>query len=63
MYDAEGRAYMTRDVLGKLQRTTYDGLGRPVLSIQNYVEQGSSLPEAWKWENQRWEDGDESQSH
>jgi RHS repeat-associated protein len=58
MYDAEGRAYMTRDVLGKLQRTTYDGLGRPVLSIQNYVEQGSSLPEAWKWENQRWEDGD-----
>jgi YD repeat-containing protein len=63
MYDAEGRAYMTRDVLGKLQRTTYDGLGRPVLSIQNYVEQGSSLPEAWKWENQRWEDGDaQSQS-
>jgi hypothetical protein len=40
MYDAESRAYMTRDVLGKLQRTTYDGLGRPVLSIQNYVEQG-----------------------
>jgi YD repeat-containing protein len=44
MYDAEGRAYMTRDVLGKLQRTTYDGLGRPVLSIQNYVAQATDYP-------------------
>jgi hypothetical protein len=58
MYDAEGRAYMTRDVLGKLQRTTYDGLGRPVLSIQNYVAQATE-PEQWLWReaNQCWEDG------
>lgn len=60
-YDDEQRAFQTRDSRGNLNRQVYDEAGRTVLSIANYVEQGSPVvePENWEWSeaNSRWQDG------
>jgi RHS repeat-associated protein len=58
-YDAAGRVLHTIDVNGTKTRSVYDGLGRVVKTIANYVAQGSSDPAQWVWSsaNNRWEDG------
>jgi RHS repeat-associated protein len=58
-YDEENRAFQTRDARGNLSRQVYDEAGRVMMSIQNYVPQGSSQPEDWIWDagQNRWEDG------
>ncbi|GAB5426354.1 MAG: hypothetical protein Crog4KO_35010 [Crocinitomicaceae bacterium] len=56
-FDLLGRAYRTRDVAGRESYTVYDAVGRVVRRIQNYVEQGTSIPDEWLWTNGRYEDG------
>ncbi|MEP6983953.1 MAG: RHS repeat-associated core domain-containing protein [Chloroflexota bacterium] len=58
-YDANGRAQETRDTLGMVTHPVYDGLGRQVKSVTNYVAQGSTDPADWVWDatDHRWEDG------
>ena len=41
-YDALGRAYETTDPLGRVAHTDYDGLGRTIDTIANYVSGGAS---------------------
>ena len=48
-YDLLGRAFRTRDVAGRETYTVYDAVGRVVRRVQNYVVQGSSLPDGWSW--------------
>jgi len=40
-YDALGRSFETVDALGHITRQEYDGAGRAVTTIQNYVDSGS----------------------
>jgi len=40
-YDALGRAYETTDALGRVAHTDYDGLGRTIDAIANYVSGGA----------------------
>ena len=56
-YDLLGRAFRTRDVAGRETYTVYDAVGRVVRRVQNYVLQGSSLPDDWSWNesNQQYE--------
>ena len=56
-YDLLGRAFRTRDVAGRETYTVYDAVGRVVRRVQNYVVQGSSLPDDWSWNetNQQYE--------
>ncbi|MEZ4671439.1 MAG: DUF6531 domain-containing protein [Anaerolineae bacterium] len=58
-YDANGRVLSSQDVLGRVNRNVYDVLGRIKYTIANYVQQGTSQPEAWVWSigNSRWENG------
>jgi RHS repeat-associated protein len=42
-YDAMGRAFETEDALGHVAHIAYDGLGRAIATIQNYVFGGSVL--------------------
>lgn len=48
IYDAEGRVVSTRDVLGRLSYSVFDGFGRTVKTITNYVAQ-STEPDIWTW--------------
>ena len=58
-YDTQGRTQYTRDMLGRVTRFVYDGSGRQVKTIRNYVAQGTTDPANWTWSiaNSRWEDG------
>ena len=60
-YDAKGRVQTVTDTHGNVAYTVYDDLDRVVMTIQNYVVQGSSKPEDWLWDvnnnPQRWENG------
>lgn len=47
LYDSDGRVQSMRDVQGRLTYNVYDGLGRQVKSIANYVPQGT--PDQWTW--------------
>lgn len=51
-YDDKDQVVETRDVKGRITYHGYDGLGRRVVSVQNYVAQSDSsgvvLPEEWK---------------
>jgi RHS repeat-associated protein len=59
VYDANGNSVENLDVLGQVALTVYDALNRPVLTVRNYVPQGTSDPADWEWSaaNARWEDG------
>lgn len=59
VFDTQGRVEQTIDHLGRVSHMVYDTLGRRVMSIQNYVVQGTSNPANWVWDavDQRWEDG------
>lgn len=59
VYDVQGRVDYTVDVNGSQTKFVYDGLGRQVKVIQNYIAQGASDPAAWVWDpaDQRWERG------
>lgn len=58
-YDDQGRTLETVDVNRRRTRMVYDGLSRQVMTIANYVEQGSpaSDPADWVWSttNDQWE--------
>ena len=58
-YDLLGRAYRTRDAVGRETYTVYDAVGRVIRRVQNYVVQGSSIPDDWQWDSvdERYEDG------
>jgi YD repeat-containing protein len=58
-FDRAGRVISTRDTVGRVQYHVYDVMGRRTLSVQNYVVQGVSTPDAWLWDEAqaRWEDG------
>ncbi len=55
-YDASGRVLYTEDAAGVKTWLVYDGLGRQVKTVQDYVDQGEA-PDAWVWDStdQRWE--------
>jgi len=55
-YDASGRVATTTDILGRVTRQIYDGLGRQIRQIRNYVA-NSEDPSAWVWDvtDERWE--------
>lgn len=60
-YDHQGKVLYTQDINGSQTRLVYDGLGRQVKSIQNYVAQGTSDPATWVWDgttDNRWERSD-----
>ncbi|MBK9121516.1 MAG: PD40 domain-containing protein [Chloroflexi bacterium] len=48
IYDGAGRVLETRDILGRVTRFVYDGLGRQTKSITNYAEQ-ITVPDEWQW--------------
>ncbi len=52
MYDSDGRVESSRDILGRLTRIVYDGLGRQVKSIANYAAQGTVSE--WTWDDGAW---------
>jgi len=54
-YDADGRVMYPEDVNGNKTYMVYDGLGRQVKRILNYIAQGN--PNNWVWDVNRWEDG------
>lgn len=54
VYDDEGRVSETMDINRRVSKTVYDGLSRPVKTIANYVEQGSSDPADWVFESGVW---------
>ena len=56
VYDANGRVLYTEDALGARTYVVYDGLGRQVRTVTNYVEQGED-PALWVWDSgdARWE--------
>ncbi|MEO8611410.1 MAG: RHS repeat-associated core domain-containing protein [Chloroflexota bacterium] len=56
VYDANGRVLYTTDALGARTYFVYDGLGRQVRAIANFVEQAEA-PELWVWDinELRWE--------
>jgi RHS repeat-associated protein len=56
-YDDRSRVLQTRDVRGNVTRFVYDSIGRRVMTISNYVPQGSSDPADWVWDETQWEDG------
>ena len=60
-YDVAGRVQSTTDVRNNQTYYVYDGLGRRIRTIQNYVAQGSTDPADWVWDDlestPRWEDG------
>lgn len=47
IYDPDGQVESIRDILGRLTYVVYDGLGRQVKSIANYVPQGTVSD--WQW--------------
>jgi hypothetical protein len=49
-FDRAGRVISTRDTVGRVQYHVYDVMGRRTLSVQNYVVQGASTPDAWLWD-------------
>ncbi|MBN8595225.1 MAG: PD40 domain-containing protein [Anaerolineae bacterium] len=53
-YDSKGQVLETEDTTGTRTRFVYDGLGRQIRTISNYIPQGSSLPENWVWESNLW---------
>lgn len=55
-YDASGRVQTTQDPMQVLTWLVYDGLGRQVKTITNYIDQGED-PAEWVWDtgNNRWE--------
>jgi RHS repeat-associated protein len=57
VYDAAGRVLYTLDMEYNKTWHVYDGLGRQVKTIRNYVVQGSSDPADWVWSEvrERWE--------
>ncbi len=57
-YDEAGQVLYTEDVNANKARLVYDGLGRQVRSIQNWVD-NSVDPADWVWDavDSRWEDG------
>lgn len=59
LYDVQGRVLQTLDNRHNTTQFVYDGMGRRVKTISNYVVQGSSDPNDWIWSsaNNRWEDG------
>ncbi|MEP6989221.1 MAG: RHS repeat domain-containing protein, partial [Chloroflexota bacterium] len=59
VYDGKGRAVQTIDHRNNITLTVYDTLDRQVMTIANYIVQGSSQPANWLWSsgNNRWEDG------
>ena len=57
VYDTLGRVAQTIDARHNVTLMLYDGLGRRITTITNYVAQGASDPAAWLWNNNRWEDG------
>ena len=58
LYDPNGNLVTAIDVLGRVNRTVYDALNRPLLTIGNYVETNPvSDPADWEWANNQWEDG------
>ncbi|MBA3867525.1 MAG: hypothetical protein H0X30_00070 [Anaerolineae bacterium] len=58
-YDAQGRIFKTVDNRHNLTQVVYDGVGRRLKSVSNYIVQGSTIPDNWVWStvNSRWEDG------
>lgn len=59
VFDDQGRALQTIDTRGNASYTVYGESGRRVMSIANYIVQGTSDPADWVWSvaNNRWEDG------
>ncbi len=59
LYDGKGRAVQSIDHRNNVTLTVYDTLDRVVMTIANYVVQGSSQPANWIWSvaNSRWENG------
>ncbi|CAG0941285.1 hypothetical protein ANRL1_00487, partial [Anaerolineae bacterium] len=55
-YDRQGRVLYTQDINGSQTRLVYDGLGRQVKTIQNWVD-NSVDPALWVWTNNQWENG------
>lgn len=60
-YDEAGRQLAVkvnaqRPDTERSMRLVYDGLGRVVMHIENYVAGGSNPPEYWVWENDAWHD-------
>ncbi len=57
-YDEAGQVLYTEDVNANKSRLVYDGLGRQVRSIRNWVD-NSVDPADWVWDavDSRWEDG------
>ena len=59
VYDVLGRVLQTIDHRQNVTRFVYDGVGRRLMTITNYVEQGMSDPADWEWDDgdHRWENG------
>jgi YD repeat-containing protein len=57
VYDDEGRVIQTIDARGNVTHVVYDDLGRRLLVVTHYVEQGASDPADWEWVTSQWEDG------
>jgi RHS repeat-associated protein len=59
-YDPLGRVLTVTDEKAQRTRyTAYDRMGRVVVTVENYVAQGTTLPATWTWNaaQNRWEDG------
>ena len=59
VYDGKGRPVQQIDHRNNVTLTVYDTLDRVIMTISNYVVQGSSQPANWIWNttNSRWENG------
>ncbi|MEL6526310.1 MAG: hypothetical protein AAFQ07_11440, partial [Chloroflexota bacterium] len=50
-YDGDGRVQQTRNVDGRfISYTGYDETGRQAISVQNFVDQGTTTPADWVWD-------------
>jgi YD repeat-containing protein len=55
-YDGMGRVLYQIDVNGNRIYSIYDGLGRQIRNIRNYVEQSNSHPQDWVFEEGIWKE-------